>query len=87
MNLYLISQDERCGYDTYDSAVVAAVDETSAKMIQPGYTKEELVTLNKVDPWKDNAWCSGPEHVLVELIGEARPGTEEGTICASFNAS
>jgi len=31
MKLFLISQDENDGYDTYDSAVVCAKDEEAAK--------------------------------------------------------
>ena len=30
-------------------------------------------------------WCS-PEHVKVEYIGTAKPGTKPGIIVASFNA-
>lgn len=36
LNLYLISQDKNDGYDTYSDAVVAAVDETAAKLMHPG---------------------------------------------------
>ena len=36
MNLYLISQNRNNGYDTYDSAVVAAESEEKARMIRPG---------------------------------------------------
>jgi hypothetical protein len=77
MKLYLISQNENNGYDTYDSAVVAAKDEEDASHIHPSGTG-----------W-DNDWGSwvSPEGVQVECLGTAKPGTKAGTvICASFNA-
>ena len=75
MNLYLISQDTNNDYDTYDSAVVAAESEDIAQTIHPG----------------NKAWAAMPdwtdaENVSVELIGIAKEGTEQGVICASFNA-
>lgn len=35
MNLYLVSQDEITGYDTYSEMVVAAVDEIAARQTHP----------------------------------------------------
>lgn len=35
MNLYLLEQEENCGYDTYDSCVVASPNEATAKTIHP----------------------------------------------------
>lgn len=35
LNLYLISQTVNNGYDTYDSAVVAAASEEEARLIYP----------------------------------------------------
>lgn len=78
MRLYLISQSENNNYDTYDSAVVAAEDEESARTTLPGsYVK-----------WGDkySCWASSPEKVSVEFIGEAVEGTVAGVILASFNA-
>lgn len=77
MKLYLLSQIENRGYDTYDSAIVAARDDEGARKIHP-------------DPrgWKDpyETWANKPENVSVELIGTAKPGTKPGVILASFNA-
>lgn len=71
MKLFLISQDCNTGYDTYDSAVVAAKDEESARN----------VSVSSYDAW------ASPEHVDVEYVGTAKPGTKAGAaICASFNA-
>lgn len=77
MNLYLISQCRNSDYDTYDSAVVAAKDEDSARMIHPDGRDLEK---SKRYP----AWCS-PEHVEVELIGVSNED-HECVICSSFNA-
>ncbi len=80
MNLYLISQTVNKGYDTYDSAVVAAPDVESARQMDPsGYGAMK---------WEERSglWAYDSEQVKVELIGVAAPFTKEGVICASFNA-
>ena len=82
MKLYLISQSENNNYDTYDSAVVAAPDEEAATRIHPG-TEKEFEEGQKAE---FNEWCSGPSEVTAEYIGEAKEGTEQGVILASYNA-
>jgi hypothetical protein len=85
MKLWLISQDINTGYDTYDSAVVAAEDEASAKLIHPSGDRQMV--------WRDTghvdrdygAWTS-KEHVQCRYLGEATSNVEAGVICASFNA-
>ena len=101
MKLFLISQGENDGYDTYDSAVVCAKDEEAAKRITPSedYYKynEELKTFHwwcnigtdkeQYDP--DDlcgTWATKLESVSVEYIGKAKEGSEAGIICSSFNA-
>ena len=79
MNLYLLTQDVNNGYDTYDSCVVAAPDEESARRIHPGR-----------DDWNDDyyarkTWARIHE-VAVSLIGTAKEGTSAGVVLASFNA-
>lgn len=85
MKLYLISQDEHDDYDTYDSAVVAAEDEESARRMHPGNTLGD-----RGDWWLESdrfgTWALHLEAVKVEYLGEAKPGTEQSVICASFNA-
>jgi len=75
MKLFLISQSEYTGYDTYDSAVVCAPNEDAARRISPDYGGE-------FGP----GWCSSPDKVTAQLIGEAEPGLPVGVVCASFNA-
>lgn len=86
MNLYLISQDENLGYDTFDSAVVAAESEDAARKIHPGSGGE----YPDPDPWDDpgypGVWCQTPEAVNVKFIGVAADGIEAGVVLASFHA-
>lgn len=81
MNLYLISQTVNDGYDTYDSAVVAAKSPKEASRIHPGgqlYQKE-------IDDLNSSVWTA-PDRVSVKLLGTAVKGQKAGVICASFNA-
>lgn len=81
MKLFLIEQDQNNDYDTYDSAVVAAPDEETAKQMDPANG-------NPMTEWdkRYNSWCNGPEHVTVRYLGEADGDVEQGVVCASFNA-
>ena len=81
MNLYLLTQDEENGYDTYDSVVVAAESEDEARLIHPNSWTD--------NPWNRKYrgdWCKEPESVTVEKIGKAKTGTLSGVVLASFNA-
>lgn len=84
MKIYVLRQDQNNSYDTYDSVVVAAEDEESAKRIHPDHTLG--------DNWKDNwehqdSWCESPDLVSVEYIGTYEgKETEPHVILASFNA-
>lgn len=85
MKLWKISQTENTDYDTYDSAIVAAETEEEAKKIHP-YDSVFSEYNNWEPTYGQGNWCSSPEKVTCELIGEAKPGTESGVILASFNA-
>jgi len=92
--LYLISQSENNGYDTYDSAVVCAKSLDEARYISP----------SEYDEWRDGAWYfkysngrkeetptggdtwAHPDKVKVVLLGVAEESINEGIVCASFNA-
>ncbi len=71
MKLWFIWQTANDGYDTYDSAVVAAETEDEARGTNPGASL--------------SVWTT-PNNVSVKVIGEAVEGTLPGVICASFNA-
>ncbi len=91
MKLWLISQSVNSGYDTYDSAVVAAMTEEEAKVISPSEFYKWLngswyfETISGFLPSENGSWAD-PKDVSVELLGEALETTEAGVICASFNA-
>ena len=96
MKLYLISQRTNCGYDTYDSAVVAAEDDNDATLINPSeyypnWDQEAQdwagtsITGKRYYQGSYGSWTK-PENVTANYIGEAKEGTERGVICASFNA-
>lgn len=91
MNLYLVHQNANDGYDTYDSAIIAADTESDAKMLHPN---DERVWLDgawrykdqsRTNPYYDDSWTL-PQFVTAELIGVAKDGTVAGVILASFNA-
>jgi len=79
MKLWRIYQDVNSGYDTYDSAVVVAADQESARAIHP----------NSVSGWGAHysSWADRPDQVGAICIGEAAENLEVGTVVlASFNA-
>jgi len=86
MKIYLISQGKNKGYDTYDSAIVAAKSEEAARNMHPNGARWNGST------WAENGIATGehdwakPKDVEVELVGTAKKGTKEGVILASFNA-
>lgn len=95
MRLWLISQSENTGCDTFDSAVVAASTREAAATIHPYELRladyREVWSprqMFQLKPWEDAAdtWASSPDKVEVKYLGRARPGTKEGVILASFNA-
>lgn len=91
MRLWLISQDVNTEYDSYDSAVVAAMTREDAAKTYPaegtiwdGMWFGELSNGRRYE-YHDSAWTT-PDKVSAELIGIAQDGTQPGVICASFNA-
>ena len=86
--LYLISQSKNNGYDTYDSAVVAASNEDEARYIHPG---SDIMEKDKW--WEDMSpfasWAH-PDDVTVEKIGivtsDIAHTIKKGVVCGSFNA-
>lgn len=98
MKLYLISQDKLDGYDTYDSAVVAAKDEFDARTIHPSmfvthhrngkwmgtYSGGQNIGGEYVNESSDWVRFSDIDCIIVEYLGTTKK--ERGVICASFNA-
>jgi hypothetical protein len=82
MNLYMLTQEVNTGYDTYDSAIVAAESEDDARNIYP----TGGVQVNWRERGSFSVWANEPEQVKVELIGIAADHIKHGVILASFNA-
>ena len=82
LRIYLISQKEVTGWDTYDSAIICAESEDAARRTHPN----TYAGLTPAHPWESSTWCSSPDLVMAKLIGTAVEGLEPGVICASFNA-
>ncbi len=82
MKLWLISQTKNLGYDKYDSAVVAAETEDDARATYPDEYQGDGWPAT-VGEW--SCWAL-PEFVKAAYLGEAKPDTKAGVICASFNA-
>jgi hypothetical protein len=78
MKLWVICQDVNNGYDTYDSAVVAAESEEEARNILPGGN-------TWADARRYGGWASKPSEVIVEYLGET-DRKNSGVILSSFNA-
>jgi hypothetical protein len=78
MNLYLCSQKQNRGYDTYDRFIGAFDNEEDARNQHPDDNAR----------WgrSYDAWCDSPDDVKVVFIGEADHDLPKGVILASFNA-
>ena len=90
MKLWLISQMDNTGYDTYDCAVVAAETEEDAcnTFPNPAWYNEDVDWYDSRADKEESlmhAWTT-PDKVSAQYIGEAAPGTEAGIICSSYNA-
>ena len=83
--IWLLTQDQNRGYDTYDSCVVIAPDEEFARKIHPAswFADAEWWCSRTVS----DTWATHPDNVTAECVGVALDGAMPGTIvCASFNA-
>ena len=85
MKLFLISQKENDGHDTYSRAVVCAEDERDAKSMLPDIDGEPLMRFKAHD--LETNWAFTLDAVAVKLLGDAADGIPAGVVCASFNAS
>ena len=94
MKLFKIWQEVNNGYDTYDSAIVAAESEEDARKspvdVYCEWDDSENSWMFKYADgsrkrYNNHSWVH-PDDVKVEYIGEAKEGTEKGVIISSFNA-
>lgn len=95
MNIYLVSQNQNNGYDTFDSFVCIARTAREAKHMAPRHkykydpkTKKWLDLGPQIIDWncpQVSGWALSPKHVQVKRIGiSIRKKT--CVVCASFNA-
>ena len=87
MNIYKCSQTDNGNYDTYDSFVCYAKDETEARNMLPDDKYADWYTPPKPkQAYGRGEWAISPDSVKVEFIGLAPQQTEAKVILASFNA-
>lgn len=95
MNLYLVWQTVNNDYDTYDSIVVAAPDEETAKSrelapcsCEPEYDKIPEKRQDYRDRYGHNRYCSWArtEYLECKLIGFTQEYLKPVIILKSFNA-
>lgn len=84
LRLYLLTNDAFTGYDTYDSAVVAAKPSQAARSIHPSGNRD---TWDLEARWDGGlSWPTDRTKIGVEYVGVAGTKVKPGVICASFNA-
>jgi hypothetical protein len=89
LRLYKISQNVNNGWDTFDSAIVAAYNWRDARLIHPNKRIVNWPNPEEGDgDWivGNTSWCDSPNQVKTDLIGQASPDIKRGVILASFNA-
>lgn len=85
MKLFKISQSVNTSYDTFDSAIVCAENETEAQKWHPRggiLNADEKGDFN--DDWSE--WADRVSQVEVQHIGEASPTCPIGIVLSSYNA-
>jgi len=87
MNIYLLTQFDSTGYDTFDSMIVIAKSPQQAILIHPeaSWYDEDILSH---DRWSDKlgqSWADSPSTVAVEFIGKAKVKGPR-IVCTSFNA-
>ena len=75
MNIYKISQSENNGYDTFDSAIVAAESEEKARDMNPiSEWGNNPLKVNWDCTSRRSSWAFSREKVNVEFLGVAKEG-------------
>lgn len=88
LKIYLLTQRENTGYDTYDAMVVVAEDKKEARRMHPDQDKDWFPS--NFDYWGSvetgTNWATKLKNVRVKEIGEASPKMKKGIVLSSFNA-
>ena len=93
MKIFLLTQRENTGYDTYDSCVVCAENDERAKRISPSSFYEWMEEHNqwgfkyksRTEPERHDSWANDLSNIKVKTLGESSENRER-LILASFNA-
>jgi hypothetical protein len=85
MKLWLLEQDTRSSYDTYDSCVVVADTLEDARDMAPSWADGVGFELLSTRTRDSRDWAEHAGQVTVTLLGEATDPTRR-MVCASFNA-
>jgi hypothetical protein len=93
MKIYLLTQNQNRGWDTYDSCVVVASSPEEARLMHPEgervWDGREWIYANGTDPslqYLRKDWAYHPDNVTFEEIGTANGGDRPRVVCASYNA-
>jgi len=86
MNLYLLTQTDTTGYDTYDSCVVHCKNEDVAREMCPGTKDGVWPDMYRKKSKRSYGWVN-PPNVTVTFLGVSAYQTNSNSvICSSFNA-
>lgn len=92
MNIYLVSQINS-EHDSFDSMVVIAPDEATARVINPlarhNSTGDSRYLYMNDNDWRTGLcgqWITSSDKVKVELLGKANSDKIK-VVCTSFNGS
>lgn len=81
LKIYLLSQEENTGYDTYSECIVCATNVEDAKNIRPD--SKEFIDGVCADSYE---WATNINNITCEEIGIANHNTREGVILSSYHA-
>jgi hypothetical protein len=81
LKLYLLTQNETTGYDTYSACVVCAENEEDAKKIHPRFYGDPSV-------WDTEypEWATTPKNVNSQLLGVADEETGKGIVLSRYHS-
>ncbi len=92
MNIYLLSQSEKHGYDTYNCCVVAAESEEEARKIHPDSDAAPIICKDGNFAYEDgsrfgcHSWASCVQNVQCKLLGTGVAGLVKGVVNANFRS-
>lgn len=97
MKIWLLTQDQNRGYDTYDSVIVTAETEDEARKTWPGFGNARWEGDIDDGRWVDengaalsyystDYWATHIHLITVIELGTANEGIAAGVQLASFNA-